>query len=220
MAESAPEIRRMVRERFTRLAGDPAGGAVTATGPSSAVRLGYTPAEISDLPARAVAAFTGVGNPVRLGDPRPGEVVIDLGCGSGTDAFLAASRVGPEGRVIGLDLTPALVGRARLAIRDWRGRCADMDANGLHIDERPACLQGTGAIPDFVVGDAEAAPFGNGTADLVLSNGVFNLCFDKPAVLRETARVLRSRGRLAMADILLEDHLTPEEATRKGAWSD
>jgi SAM-dependent methyltransferase len=190
-------IRDSVKKRFDALARDPASEQRFPVGPDSARRLGYTDAELAGLPVSAVASFAGVGHPLALSRPAAGQTVLDLGCGAGVDSLLAARLVGPGGRVIGIDMTAAMVARARAG-------AAEM---GL-------------ANVEFRVGDVEALPVDSASIDLVISNGVFNLCINKPAVLAEVFRVLRPGGRLQMADILLEPDVTPEELAGKGEWSD
>ncbi len=123
--------------------------------------------------------------------------MLDLGCGAGMDSLLAARRVGPTGRVIGVDMTGPMIEKAR--------------AN--------AAAVGVGNA-EFRRGQADRLPVGDGSVDVVISNGVFNLCPDKPRVLAEVFRVLRPGGRLQMADILLDDAVTPEQVERIGEWSD
>jgi SAM-dependent methyltransferase len=197
MSESLDRIKAMIEERFVKLASAPADEQRFPVGPDSAKRLGYDAAEIDALPPRATESFAGVGNPLALGELRAGEVVLDLGCGAGMDSLLAARRVGPTGRVIGVDLTGPMVEKAR--------------ANAL--------AAGIGNI-EFHLGEADHLPVDDGSVDVVISNGVFNLCRDKPSVLAEVFRVLRPSGRLQMADILLKEDVTPEEVERKGTWSD
>ena len=153
--------------------------------------------EFDALPLQATESVAGVGNPLGLGVLRLGEVVLDLGCGAGMDSLLAARRVGPTGRVIGVDMTGPMVEKAR--------------AN--------ASAVGIGNV-EFHRGEAARLPVGDESVDVVISNGVFNLCPDKPRVLAEVFRVLRAGGRLLIADILLDDRVTPEEVERREAWSD
>jgi ubiquinone/menaquinone biosynthesis C-methylase UbiE len=197
MSESLDQIKATIVERFVRVALDPAGERKFPVGPDSAKRLGYDATEVDSLPRRATESFAGVGNPLALGALRAGEVVLDLGCGAGMDGLLAARRVGPTGRVIGVDMTGPMVEKAR--------------ANALQAGVENA---------EFRHGEADHLPVDDGTVDLVISNGVFNLCPDKPGVLAEVFRVLRPGGRLQMADILLKEDVTPEEVARAGEWSD
>ena len=197
MSESVDEIRTKMRQRFVQVALDPKAPQRHPTGPDSAKRLGYDPAEIDALPAVVTESFAGVGNPFALGVPRPGETVLDLGCGAGVDSILVARRVGAAGRVVGVDATEEMV------------RKAQANATTASV---------TNAM--FHHGEADRLPVADGTIDLVISNGVFNLCFDKPKVLAEVYRVLKPGGRLQMADILLGEGVLECEVERKGAWSD
>ena len=160
--------------------------------PGEARRLGYDANEIDALPPRATESFAGVGNPLALAR-RAGEVVLDLGCGAGMDSLLAARRVGSSGWVIGVDMTGPMLEKAR--------------ANALEA--------GVGNV-EFRRGEADRLPVGDETVDVLISNGVFNLCRDKPRVLAEVFRVLRPGGRLQIADILLNDAVTPEEVEAQG----
>ena len=191
------DLERDVAQRFAALARDPDGERRFPVGPASAKRLGYSPAEIDALSALATESFAGVGCPFALGELRAGEVVLDLGSGAGMDSLLAARRVGPTGRVIGVDLVEEMLAKAR------RNAAA---AGATHVE--------------FRAGRADALPVPTGTVDVVITNGVLNLCVDKPAVAAELARVLRPGGRLHMADICLEPHVTPEELAGMGDWSD
>jgi SAM-dependent methyltransferase len=197
MSESVGEIRAKVEERFVKVALDPQSPQRHPIGPVSAKRLGYDAAEIDALPPVVTESFAGVGNPLALGVIRAGDTVLDIGCGAGVDSILAARRVGPTGRVIGLDMTVAMVEKAR----------ANAGAAGAPNAE-------------FGHGEADRLPMDDGTVDVAITNGVFNLCLDKPSVLSEVFRVLRPGGRLQMADILLREDVTHEQVGRKGAWSD
>jgi SAM-dependent methyltransferase len=127
--------------------------------------LEYDPAEFDDLPASVTESFCGVGNPFSMGEPLPGQTVLDLGCGAGFDSLLAAQRVGTSGKVIDVDMTPEMITKAR-------GNAESL----------------VGINAEFLLGEVEALPLADSSVDLVISNGVFNLCPDKPRVLREVFR--------------------------------
>jgi SAM-dependent methyltransferase len=194
---TAEEIRAAVEQRFAQVARAPARETKFPLGPASAKKLGYDPPEIDALPIAVTESFCGVGNPLGLGEVRPGQTVLDLGSGPGMDSLLAARRVGSAGKVVGVDLCSEMVQKAR----------RNADRLGLHNVE-------------FVNAGIEKLPLPDASVDVVISNGVFNLCPDKPNVLAEAYRVLRPGGRLQMADILLHDDVTPEEVAHKGEWSD
>lgn len=199
MKEHQPpaDLEDVVRERFAAVARDPAGEQRFPVGPDSARRLGYAAEEIDSLSPPATESFAGVGNPFSLGELGSGQTALDLGCGAGMDSILAARRVAPSGRVIGVDLVEEMLTKAR----------SNADAAGV-------------ANAEFLHGHADALPLAADSVDVVITNGVFNLCVDKPRVVAEMFRVLRSGGGLRMADMLLEPHVTPEELEGKGAWSD
>jgi SAM-dependent methyltransferase len=197
MPTSAEGIRAAVEQRFAQVARSPDRERKVPVGPASARKLGNDPQEIDALPPSVTESFCGVGNPLGLGEVRPGQAVLDLGSGPGLGSLLAARRVGPTGKVVGVDLCPEMVQKAR----------RNADLLGLHNVE-------------FVQAQIEKLPVPDASVDVVISNGVFNLCPDRPAVLAEAIRVLRPGGRLHMADILLHDDVTPEEVAHKGEWSD
>jgi len=167
----AAALREEVKTKYREVAVNPHAGFHFHTGRPLARRLGYADAVVARLPDSAVEAFAGVGNPFSQGALRPGERVIDLGSGGGFDCFVAAGQVGPEGRVVGVDMTEEMLHRSRAA----------------------ATAMGLGIIEDLTVED--------GWADAVISNGVINLCADKRRVFTEIMRVLRPGGRLQFADI-------------------
>jgi arsenite methyltransferase len=160
-------------------------------GPAYAVsRLGYDYAELAQLPVAVTSSFAGVGNPHAIAPIEVSAVVLDIGSGAGTDLLLAARRVGPKGRAIGVDMTAVMRQRAM----------AGATAAGLtNIEVRD--------------GDATRLPLDDATVDIVISNGVLNLVPDKPAAVREIARVLKPGGRVQIADIIIGEAL-PESALR------
>jgi arsenite methyltransferase len=160
------------------------GAAGGSCSPSRPVQIGYTPGELAGLPGGAVGSSFGCGNPLALGGISPGDVVLDIGSGAGMDCLIAARRVGPKGRVIGLDMTPAMIERAQ----------ENAERAGLSNVE-------------FRLGDAESMPVADASVNWVISNCVINLAPDKPKVFREIARVLAPGGRVSITDILLADEL-------------
>ncbi len=197
MHETTERVQAQIQERFGRIATTPGQEQKFPVGPESAKRLGYDPQEIDRLPRSVTESFCGVGHPLALGELHPGETVLDLGCGAGLDCFLAARRVGPAGTVVGVDMTEKMTDKARY------------HATALGLENVV-----------FFLGRVESLPLDDETVDVAIANGVFNLCVDKPKALAETYRVLKPGGQLLMADILLEEQVTPEEVARLGSWSD
>jgi arsenite methyltransferase len=156
----------------------------------------YHPVELAGVPNETVRIALGVGNPVRHARLQPGEDVVDLGSGGGIDCLLAARAVGATGSVVGVDFLPEMVRRATRAAGE-------------------AGLENVG----FVVGEIEALPLPDASADVVISNGVVNLSPRKVRVLAEAFRVLRPGGRLAIVDLILEHDLPPEIQTHPAAWA-
>lgn len=184
-------LRTEVQSMYARVATSPEGEFHFHRGPQYATeRLGYDPAELAALPADVVASFAGVGNPHAIGTIDSGAVVLDVGCGAGTDLLLAARHVGPRGCSIGIDMTEAMRARAR----------AGAAACGL-------------ANVDVREGDATRLPVEAGSIDIVISNGVLNLVPDKPRAVAEIARALKPGGRVQIADIVIGEVL-PDSALR------
>jgi len=189
-------LRGQVRDKYREVAVDPGASFHFHTGRGLARRLGYDAEAVAALPDRAVESFAGVGNPFSLRRLEPGEKVVDVGAGAGFDSFIAAGQVGPAGQVIGIDMTPEMLAKSR----------ETAEALGL-------------ASVQFKYGLAEAIPVPDGSADVVISNGVINLCPDKRAVFAEIFRVLRPGGRLQLADIA-NGRPVPIEALRDiDLWS-
>ena len=183
-------LRAQVRGKYRDVAADPGASFHFHTGRGLASRLGYEPAAVEALPDRAVESFAGVGNPFSLRRLAPGDKVIDVGSGAGFDSFIAAGQVGPTGQVVGVDMTAEMLAKAR----------------------QTAAALGLAQV-QFREGLAEALPVEDGWADVVISNGVINLCADKQAVFAEIFRVLRPGGRLQFADIA-NGRPVPAEALR------
>ena len=185
------ELRRAIQEEYATVAADPERGFHFHTGRPLARILGYEDAWLAGIPEPTIASFAGTGNPFSVGSLRQGDHVVDVGCGAGIDSLIASGMVGPDGRVVGVDMTPAMLGKARTS----------------------AALMGATNV-EFREGFAESLPVDDAWADVIISNGVLNLFPDKLAGLQEMARVLRPGGRLQIGDILVE-RAVPADAKRK-----
>jgi arsenite methyltransferase len=175
------DLRRAIKDEYALVAMEPEHGFHFLVGRPPARLLGYEESWLDGIPEPTIASFAGTGNPFSVGVLPAGERVVDVGCGGGIDSLVAAGMVSPEGRVIGGDMTPAMLDKAR----------ASAAATGLTTVE-------------FREGFGEALPVEDGWADVVISNGVLNLMPDKDAALRDMARVLKPGGRLQIGDILVQ----------------
>jgi arsenite methyltransferase len=182
------EIKQAVRQAY---------GAITSGGGEVVARRLYTDEELAELPSGAVDWALGVCNPVRYAMLRPGEAALDVGSGGGIDTILAARRVGPEGKAVGLDTLEEMCERGR----------------------RHAAEAGVEPWTEFVRGEMEGIPLPDESVDVVLSNGVLNLSARKSRALAEIFRVLRPGGRICMADLTVEGDLPPEVANDQSAWA-
>jgi SAM-dependent methyltransferase len=182
------ELRAAISEEYTTVALKPEQGFHFHTGRPLAHLLGYPDEWLVGIPETSIESFAGTGNPFSLGQVQPGARVVDVGSGAGIDSLIAAKMVGPTGQVIGVDMTPAMLDKARRAA----------DEAGLTNVE-------------FRQGYAEALPVPDGWADVIISNGVLNLMPDKAAALGEMARVLKPTGHLQIGDILVQTAV-PEDA--------
>lgn len=185
------DIERMVRAEYGSIAGSGLSSAQEGVR-AVAEAFGYTGKELASIPAEANMGLS-CGNPTAFASLKPGETVVDLGCGGGIDVLLAALKVGPTGKAIGIDMTPQMLDLAR--------RNA---AKG--VNNRPV------VNVEFHLATIDKLPLADASVDCVISNCVINLALDKSAVFREIARVLKTRGRLAVSDITLKRPLPPEVA--------
>ncbi|MDA1258021.1 MAG: arsenite methyltransferase [Chloroflexi bacterium] len=201
----ATDIRSAVQQRYTLVAerglqaipddgGGCCGTAESCCSPN-AERL-YSPEEIDAVTDAAAAASAGCGNPIAIGELRPGETILDLGSGGGIDCFLAARQVGPTGRVIGIDMTPAMIDLAR---------------------KNAATLEAHNVV--FKLSQIESLPEPDGSVDAIISNCVINLAPDKPRVFAEAFRVLRPGGRLHVSDIVVTEELPLEVQADVSQWT-
>ena len=188
-------LKSEIRKTYASVSEEPEKDFVFPTGRTWAEDLDY-PEELSAVPDTAVESFAGVANPFSLGRLAPGEDVLDMGCGAGTDTLIAAQMVAPAGRVTGIDMTPEMLSRAGAA-------AAEMRAENVV----------------FVEGDVESLPFDTESFDVVISNGVIDLIPDKDAGFSELFRVLRPGGRIQIADVTIQNPVSEEGRRDIDLWT-
>ncbi|HUQ92002.1 MAG TPA: methyltransferase domain-containing protein [Bryobacteraceae bacterium] len=190
-------LRSEISNVYGRVAVSPDGDFHFHRGPAYAAEfLGYDPAELERLPAQCTASFAGVANPLAIGRIHTAETVVDIGCGLGMDLLLAARRVGPQGKATGIDMTYAMVKRARAS----------------------AVACGMSQV-DIRKGDATSLPVESACADVVISNGVLNLVPEKEQAFQEIARILRPGGRLYLGDIAVDASFSEDVRRNVDLWA-
>jgi SAM-dependent methyltransferase len=188
-------LKSEIRKTYASVSQEPERDFVFPTGADWARDLGYPP-ELERVPATVAESFAGVANPFSLGPLRPGERVLDLGSGAGTDSLVASLMVGSEGSVVGIDMTPEMLAKARAGAKELGS-----------------------ANVSFVEGEAERMPFPDASFDVVISNGVIDLIPDKDAVFSEIHRVLAPGGRIQIADVTIQRPVSEEGRRNIDLWT-
>lgn len=188
-------LRREIKKTYASVSDEPEREFIFPTGRAWAEDLGYPP-ELANVPEAAVESFAGVANPWTMGRLSPGERVLDLGSGAGTDSLVAAQMVGATGSVTGIDMTPEMLAKARNAATAMAA-----------------------ANVEFVEGEAERLPFADASFDVVVSNGVIDLIPDKDAVFAELHRVLAPGGRMQIADVTIQNPVSEEGRRKIDLWT-
>jgi arsenite methyltransferase len=188
-------LKSEIKKTYSSVSQQPERDFIFPTGRAWAEDLGY-PDELANVPESAVESFAGVANPWTMGRLEAGERVLDLGSGAGTDSLVAAQMVGAAGHVTGIDMTAAMLAKARAA-------AAEMGAENV----------------EFVEGEAERLPFADGSFDVVISNGVIDLIPDKDAVFGELYRVLTPGGRIQIADVTIQNPVSQEGRRNIDLWT-
>ena len=189
-------LRTEIRKTYTEVSVDQSKEQIFPTGRAWAQELGYPEPELARVPHGSVESFAGVANHWKLGRIEPGRFVLDLGCGAGTDLLIAAQMTGPDGRVIGIDMTSAMLDQARISA----------EQTGLTNVELHQSL-------------IESLPLTDASVDVVISNGVIDLVPDKEAVFDEIDRVLRPGGRLQIADVVIHHEVSEDARKRIDLWT-
>lgn len=185
-----------IKKTYAQVSAEPGTEFIFPTGRAWALDLGYPPELLARVPEASAESFAGVANPFSLGPLQPGEDVLDLGSGAGTDSLVAAQMVGAEGSVTGIDMTPEMIAKARAS-------ADELDAGNVQ----------------FVESEAERLPFTDASFDVVISNGVIDLIPDKDAVFAELFRVLRPGGRLQLADVTIQRPVSEEGRRNIDLWT-
>jgi len=185
-----------IKKTYAQVSAEPEADFIFPTGRAWAADLGYPQDLLARVPESSAESFAGVANPFSLGPLDDGEQVLDLGSGAGTDSLVAAQMVGPDGRVVGIDMTPEMLAKASAG------------AAALKLEN-----------VEFVEGEAEQLPFGDESFDVVISNGVIDLIPDKDAVFAELFRVLRPGGRLQVADVTIQQPVSEEGRRKIDLWT-
>ncbi|NTV14694.1 MAG: methyltransferase domain-containing protein [Desulfobulbaceae bacterium] len=188
-------LRQGVRQSYSGAANNPKGHHPFPVGHDFALRLGYPQELLATIPSRSRESFVGVANVAIFAELPIGAAVLDIGCGAGLDALIAARRVGTTGKVTGLDFSPAMLALARESVREA----------GL-------------ANLEFICGEAERLPLADRSVDIVLVNGIFNLAPDRAGVFREIARVIKPAGRVYAAELVLTGPLKPKRLRSLDDW--
>jgi len=188
-------LKSEIKKTYASVSQEPEKDFIFPTGRAWAEDLDY-PEELATVPDTAVESFAGVANPFSLGRLKPGERVLDLGSGAGTDSLVAAQMVGEDGHVTGIDMTPEMLAKAREA-------AAQLGARNV----------------EFVEAEAEHLPFPDSSFDVVISNGVIDLIPDKDAVFSEIFRVLKSGGRVQIADVTIQQPVSEEGKRNIDLWT-
>jgi SAM-dependent methyltransferase len=188
-------LKSEIKKTYAAVSQEPDKDFIFPTGRPWAEDLGY-PEELAEVPDTAVESFAGVANPFSLGRLQPGERVLDIGSGAGTDSLVAAQMVGDAGHVTGIDMTPEMLAKARAA-------AAELERKNV----------------EFVESEAERLPFPDASFDVVISNGVIDLVPDKDAVFSEIFRVLKPGGRIQIADVTIQQPVSEEGRRNIDLWT-